>query len=66
MNVFIRSALFIVLLTYLNSYLGIISPILQFLIVLFNIMIYLLSKKSNEKRLENMSVELVDTQKITH
>ena len=66
MNVFIRSALFIVLLTYLNPYIGIFSPILQFLIVLFNIMIYLLSKKSNEKRLEDMSVELVDTQKITH
>ena len=65
MNVFIRSALFIVLLTYLNPYIGIFSPILQFLIVLFNIMIYLLSKKSNEKRLEDMSVELVDTQKIT-
>ena len=66
MNVFIRSALFIVLLTYLNPYIGIISPILQFLIVLFNIMIYLLSKKSNEKKLQNMSVEMVDTQKITH
>ncbi len=66
MNVFIRSALFIVLLTYLNPYIGIISTILQFLIVVFNVIIYLLSKKSNEKKLENMSIELVNTQKITH
>ena len=45
MNVFIRSALFLVLLTYLSPYVGIIAPILQFIIVIFNILIYLISKK---------------------
>ena len=35
MNVFIRSALFLVLLSYLHPYLGMISPILQIMIVIF-------------------------------
>ena len=35
MNVFVRSALFIVLLTYLSNYLPLLAPILQLLIVIF-------------------------------
>ncbi len=66
MNVFIRSALFLVLLTYLQPYIGILSPLFQFTIVVFNILIYLISTKSNEKKLENMDSELKDTNKITH
>ena len=66
MNVFIRSALFIVLLTYLQPYVGLISPTLQFLIVIFNILIYLVSTKSNERKLKNMDVELKNTEKVTH
>ncbi len=66
MNVFIRSALFLVLLAYLQPYFGIISPVLQFLIVAFNILIYLVSTKSNEKKLRDMSIELNDTEKLLH
>ena len=66
MNVFIRSALFLVLLNYLSPYLGIISPILQFIIVIFNILIYLISKKSNVSKLENMDKELINTEKVSH
>ncbi len=66
MNVFIRSALFLVLLTYLQPYIGVISPVLQFLIVIFNILIYVVSTKSNEEKLQNMSIELNGTEKITH
>ena len=66
MNVFIRSALFLVLLTYLHPYIGIVSPIIQFLIVIFNILIYLISTKSNEKKLENMDLELMNIEKVTH
>ena len=66
MNVFIRSALFIVLLTYLQPYVGLISPILQFFIVIFNILIYLVSTKSNERKLKNMDVEMINTEKVTH
>ncbi len=65
MNVFIRSALFLVLLAYLNPYLGNISTIIQFMIVLFNILIYLISTKSNELRLKNMDAELVNIDKVT-
>ena len=66
MNVFIRSALFLVLLTYLHPYIGIVSPIIQFLIVIFNILIYLISTKSNYKKLENMDLELMNKEKVTH
>ncbi len=66
MNVFIRSALFLVLLTYLQPYVGIISPIFQCMIVIFNIIIYVISNKSNESKLENMDAELENTEKITH
>ena len=43
MNVFIRSVLFLVLLSYLQPYIGMISPILQMMIVMFNIFIYIYS-----------------------
>ena len=66
MNVFIRSALFIVLLTYLYPYMGFTSLIGQLLIVLFNILIYVLSTKSNEKNLKNIDKELSDVNLITH
>ena len=66
MNVFIRSALFLVLLSYLHPYLGMISPILQIMIIIFNIFIYIISTKSDKKKLENMDIELADTQKVTH
>jgi len=66
MNVFIRSALFLVLLTYLQPYFGIISPISQLLIVIFNIIIFIISSKSNENKLETIDSELEETEKITH
>ena len=66
MNVFIRSALFLILLSYLQPYIGSISSILQIIIVVFNILIYLISMKSNDKKLKNLDVELESTEKITH
>ena len=66
MNVFIRSALFLVLLSYLSPYLGILSTIGQLIIVLFNILIYLISTKSNDNKLKNMDAELLNTEKVTH
>ena len=58
MSVFIRSALFLVLLSYLHPYIGMTALIAQLFIVIFNILIYLVSKKSNEEKLENMDKEL--------
>ena len=66
MNVFIRSALFLVLLSYLYPYIGIISPIIQFTIVIFNILIFIISTRSNQKKLENLDTNLEGTQKFTH
>ena len=66
MNVFIRSALLLVLLAYLQPYIGIVSSILQFMIVLFNILIYIISKKSNHNKLKNMDAELENVEKVTH
>ncbi len=66
MNVFIRSALLLVLLTYLQPYIGLIATVLQISIVLFNILIYLVSTKSNQDKLKNMDIELGSTQKVTH
>ena len=66
MSVFIRSALFLVLLSYIQPYIGVISPILQMMIVIFNIFIYIISTKANEKILKNMDLELEGTEKLTH
>ncbi len=66
MNVFIRSALLLVFLAYLQPYIGIVSSILQFMIVLFNILIYIISTKSNHNKLKNMDAELENVEKVTH
>ena len=66
MNVFIRSALLIVLLTYLNPYLGSISIILQCLIVIFNILIYVISMRGDENKLQKIDEKLKETEVFTH
>ena len=66
MNVFIRSALLIVLLTYLNPYLGSISIILQCLIVIFNILIYVISMRGDENKLQKIDEKLNETELFTH
>ncbi len=65
MNVFIRSALLIVLLTYLNPYLGLTSLILQCSIVIFNILIYVISMKGDENKLQKIGEKLNDTELFT-
>ena len=66
MDVFIRSALFLVLLSYLHNYIGIVAPIFQLMIVGFNILIYLISVQSNQKKLDNFSSGLETKELITH
>ena len=66
MNVFIRSALLLVLLAYLQPYIGIVSSTLQFITVLFNILIYIISTKSIHNRLKNMDSELENVEMVTH
>lgn len=66
MNVFVRSALFIVLLTYLYNYLPLLAPILQLLIVIFNIIIYFISLKSSRITFEEISKGQESSETITH
>lgn len=66
MDVFIRSALILILLSYLHSYLGIVGPILQLMIVSFNILIYLISAQSSQKKLDTMSSKQESVELITH
>ncbi len=66
MSVFIRSALFLVILSYLHPYIGSVSTLFQIIIVFFNILIYIISNKSNESKLQNLDSQLEDTDLITH
>jgi len=66
MNVFIRSALLIVLLTYLNSTLGLIAPILQIVIVIFNLLIYYISFKSSKITFQEIAKGQESSEIITH
>jgi len=66
MNVFIRSALLLVLLSYLYPYFGFISPLFQIMIVIFNIFIYIISTKSSNSRLNNLDEQIGEIDKVIH
>ena len=65
-NVFLRSTLMIIVLTYLNSYLGNFTLIFQIIIVIFNFIIFIVSKREQEKDLLNSHNNLDNVIKITH
>ena len=65
-NVFLRSALMLIALTYLNSYLGILAIFSQILIVVFNLIIFIVSLREREKDLLNSHNNLDNIRKITH
>ena len=48
-QVFIRSTLIIIITTYINSYLGSFTLVLQIMIVIFNLIIFIVSKREIEK-----------------
>ncbi len=66
MDVFIRSALILVLLSYLQTYIGVYSSIFQVLLVFFNILIYILSLQSSQNKLQNTSANQNNVELITH
>ncbi len=66
MDVFIRSALLLVLLSYLQGFIGVYSAIFQILLVLFNIIIYLLSLQVSKNKLLNTSLNQEDVETFTH
>ena len=65
-QVFLRSTLIIIALAYLNLYLGSLSVFLQILIVIFNLLIFVASRRELEKDLINSQNNLSEIKNITH
>ncbi len=64
--VFLRSTLIIIVLAYINSYIGNLSILFQILIVIFNLIIFIVSKREIERDLVNSHNNLVEIKNITH
>ena len=65
-SVFIRSSFLIIFLSYLNNSIGVFSIFFQILIVVFNLMIFSVSFRENEKDLVNSNNDYLDKIEITH
>ena len=65
-QVFFRSTLMLIALEYLNYYLGTITTFFQTLIVIFNLIIFIVSQREQEKDLLNSHNNLASVKKITH
>ena len=65
-QVFLRSTLMLIVLAYLSSYLGTLSIFFQISIVIFNLMIFIVSQREQEKDLLNSHNNLASVKKITH
>ena len=65
-QVFLRSTFIIIILAYLNPYFGIFSTLLQIFTVVFNLLIFIVSFRENEKGLINSHKNLRDKKIITH
>lgn len=65
-QVFLRSTIMIITLAFLNSYLGNFSIVLQILIVIFNLIIFIISKREVKKDLINSHNNLGEIKNILH
>ena len=65
-QVFLRSTFMIIILTYLNLYLGNFSTFFQILIILFNLIIFTVSLRERENELKNSHNNLESIKDITH
>ena len=65
-QVFLRSTIMIIALAFLNSYLGNFSIVLQILIVIFNLIIFIISKREVKKDLINSHNNLGEIKNILH
>ena len=65
-HVFLRSTLMLIVLAYLNFYLGTLAIFFQISIVIFNLLIFIVSLREQEKDLLNSHNNLVGVKKITH
>ena len=65
-NVFIRSAILIILLSYLSVFSDILIISTQILLTIFNLLIFIVSLRENKKNFENADLNHQDTANITH
>ena len=65
-QVFLRSTFMIIILAYLNIFIGNISIFFQILIVLFNLIIFIVSLREKENELKNSHTNLDTIKNITH
>ena len=65
-QVFLRSTFLIIILAYLNQYLGNASIFFQILIVLFNLIVFIVSLREKEYDLKNSHNNLDNIKDITH
>ena len=65
-QVFLRSTFIIIILAYLNKYLGNMSICLQILIALFNLMIFIISLRERENELKNSHNNVDKIKNISH
>ena len=65
-QVFLRSTFMIIVLSYLNMYLGNFSILLQILIIIFNLLIFMTSLRESENDLINSHKNLRDIEILTH
>lgn len=64
-NVFLRSTIMLIILSYLNLYLGNLTTFIQVVIVIFNLLIFIVSFREHEKDLLNSHNNLDNIKKIT-
>ena len=64
--VFLRSTFMIIILSYLTKMLGSIAITLQVLIVFFNLIIFIVSIRENEKALLKSDENILSENEITH
>ena len=65
-QVFLRSALIIITLAYLDLYLGNLSILLQIKIIIFNLIIFIISQKNNKNDFISNNQNLDKDENITH
>ena len=65
-QVFLRSTVLIIVIVFLKSYLGSLLAIFIFLIVLFNLSIFIISTRESDKDLINSHNNLIEIKKIVH
>ena len=64
--VFLRSSFAIVVLSFLNNFVGVFSSLIQILLVIFNLLIFIVSLRENKKALIESHLNVLDIKDIKH